>query len=187
MLIRIVIVIGGPANSGKSTFAVSLVRALQDHGVDAETEDLDLWSPTIEFIRGKITQEQRDKLKKKAITTQQAKESKRILKRASRNHQVVVADAPGVISDELRIIFAGATHGVIVCREDMPGEVEAWTKFFDELKIHVIAVVTSRLEGEEDVGSNDIIKAVLVKLERKPRDSPVLRQFAVLLRSKLGI
>jgi len=186
--IRIVIVIGGPPNSGKSTFAVSLAYALQDQGIDAETEDLDPWSPTVDLVRGKISKSERDQLKKEKITAEHAIKAKRILKSASRKHQVVVADAPGLISDELRKIFTGtATHGVIVCREDMQDEVGRWTEFFGELKIELVAIVTSKIKGDEDVASDGLIKAVIVQLERKPRDSPAIRRFAVLLRAKLGI
>ena len=47
------ILIGGPPNSGKSTLAESLARALRAIGVDAYAEDLDLAIPTLEFIKGK--------------------------------------------------------------------------------------------------------------------------------------
>ncbi len=58
------IIIGGPANSGKSTLAESLARALRRLGVDAFAEDLDLASPTLEFIRGTKGWEQRLSSKK---------------------------------------------------------------------------------------------------------------------------
>src|SRR2546422_3216644 len=118
MSTRTIIVVGGPPNSGKSTFAVSLVRALQNQGIDAETVDSDLWSSTVDLILGKITEEQRNQRKTEKITAEQVGEAKKAIRRASRKHEVVVADAPGMISGELRTIFAGANHGVIVCRED---------------------------------------------------------------------
>ena len=53
------IVIGDPPNSGKSTLAESLARALRSLGVDACAEDLDLASPTLAFIRGEMGWEER--------------------------------------------------------------------------------------------------------------------------------
>ncbi|MFB3889460.1 MAG: hypothetical protein ACE14S_08205 [Candidatus Bathyarchaeia archaeon] len=45
------VVIGGPPNSGKSTLAENLARAMRALAVDAYAVDLDLASPTLEFIR----------------------------------------------------------------------------------------------------------------------------------------
>ncbi len=58
------IIIGGPPNSGKSTLAKSLAIALRSLGVDAYAEDLDLASPTLEFIRGEKGWKQRQGTKK---------------------------------------------------------------------------------------------------------------------------
>lgn len=185
MAIRIIV--GGPPNSGKSTFSESLVRALQDQGVDAESIDLDLWSPTLDFLQGKITKEQRDEQKRKSITSKETKEAYRRFKDSSQEHDVIVGDAPGGISKESKQICKAATHGIIVCRDDKTDQIKAWQDFFDDIGVDVVAVIISKINNSEDITSNDPLKAVLVDLNRQPKVTPVLRVFATLLREKLGI
>ena len=88
------ILIGGPPNSGKSTLAESLARALRAIGVDAYAEDLDLASPTLEFIKGKKGWEQRLG-EKREWSMELAKEAASILLSASEKHEVVIGDALG--------------------------------------------------------------------------------------------
>jgi MinD-like ATPase involved in chromosome partitioning or flagellar assembly len=181
------IIVGGPPNSGKSTFSESLVWALQDQGVDAESIDLDLWSPTLDYLQGKITKEQRDEQKRKSITIKDAKEAYRRFKDASKEHDIIVGDAPGGISKELKQICKAATHGIIVCRDDNTDQIKVWQNFFVNIGIDVIAVVISKINNTEDITSYKPLKIVLVDLNRQPKITPVLRLFATLLGEKLGI
>lgn len=181
------IVVGGPPNSGKSTFSESLVRAFQDLSVDAESIDLDLYSPTLDWLQGKITKEQRDEQKRKSITAKEAKEAHRRFKDASKEHDVIVGDAPGGISEESKQICKAATHGIIVCRDDKTDQIKAWQNFFDDIGVDVIAVVISKVSSSEDITSYDPLEIVLVDLNRQPKVTPVLRLFVTLLREKLGI
>ena len=185
MAIRLVI--GGPPNSGKSTFAESLARALQDQSVDAEAIDLDPWSPTLALIRGEITEDQRKAMKKKKITREEAEEAAERFEKSSRKHSVVLGDAPGGISDQSRIIAKKATHAIILCREDRKDEVDEWRMFFEKMGLRIIAVMISKEHGEEEIRSNDLVEGILANLDRKPRISPAMRLLATLLRSKLGI
>lgn len=165
----------------------SLVRALQDQNVDAESIDLDLWAPTLEFIQGKITIEERGRQKRRNITSADARKAAGRFKSASAKHTVIMGDAPGGISDTSRIIFRAATHAIIVCREDRANDIRTWETCFEGLNIGVVAIVISKLRGDEDVTSNDVIRASLVRLERQPKNTPVVVALASLLRAKLAV
>lgn len=185
MAIRIIV--GGPPNSGKSTFSESLVRALQDQGVDAESIDLDLWSPTLDYLQGNITKKQRDKQKRKSITIKDAKEAHSRFKDVSKEHDVIVGDAPGGISKELKQICKAATHGIIVCRDDKTNQIKTWQGFFEGIGVDTVAVVISKINNNEEVTSYEPLEIVLTDLNRQPKVTPVLRIFVTLLREKLGI
>jgi AAA15 family ATPase/GTPase len=97
------IIIGGPPNSGKSTLAESLAVALRALGVDAYAEDLDLASPTLEFIKGEKGWEQRRGTKKE-WTPELAKEAAALFEETSTKHALVIGDAPGKITSESKTI-----------------------------------------------------------------------------------
>ncbi|MGH9918738.1 MAG: hypothetical protein ACRD6W_07720, partial [Nitrososphaerales archaeon] len=109
----VIVIVGGPPNSGKSTFSESLARALRRQGVSAGAVDLDPWSPTLAFIRGEISKEERDSLKRKDIGPNEIRDAVRRLKEAAKSHDLVVGDAPGGISDDLKAIYQTATHAII--------------------------------------------------------------------------
>jgi ribosome-binding ATPase YchF (GTP1/OBG family) len=69
------IIIGGPPNPGKSTFVSSMKRALWEIGVKVSPAELDLWAPTLEFLEGKISKQERDSRKQKEVTKEEAEEA----------------------------------------------------------------------------------------------------------------
>lgn len=180
------VIIGGPPCSGKSTFAESITRALQNIGIDTDRVDLDLWSPTLDFIRGDITKEERDLQKRRNVTKGEADEASRRITVFSENHDIVICDGPGGISEESELIFKAATHGIIVCRDDGIEKIEEWEKFFEKIGISLVAVVISKLDGDEKVSDLSPIKAELVNLDRTPRVTPTMMQLAYALKRTLG-
>jgi hypothetical protein len=165
----------------------SLVRALQNQGVDAESVDLDPWAPTLDYIRGRITRDERNRRKRQSITNADLREAAGRFKSASKKHRVIMGDGPGGMSDQSRVIYQAATHAILVCREDRQNEIEMWKSFFMELKVALIAIVISKLDGDEEVISNDLIHASLVKLERKPKNTPAVAALASLLKMRLAV
>ncbi len=179
--------IGGPPNSGKSTFAESLAQALQDQRIDAEAVDLDPWSPTLARVQGRITEEQREALKRNKIAKEDAEATASDFDDSSHKHQVVVGDAPGGISSESEVIYRKATHAIIVCRDDLKDAVDDWRRFLGRLGVKIIAVIISTEHGEEKIHSNDLIEATLLDQHRQPEVSATVRGVATLLKARLGI
>ena len=159
---------------------------LQDQGVDAESIDLDLWSPTLDYIRGNITKRERDAQKRRSITIADAMEANYRFKNSTKEHGVIVGDAPGGISNQLRLITEAATHGIVLCRDDQTDQIRVWRNFFNDVGIAVIATVTSNMVGLEEVSSYDPIEVALANLDRHPKSTQTLRLLATLLRKRLG-
>jgi vacuolar-type H+-ATPase subunit F/Vma7 len=180
------IVIGGPSNSGKSTLAENLARALRSLGVDAYAEDLDLASPTLEFIRGSKGWEQRQGFKKE-WTAELAEKAAAMFEEASAKHAVVIGDAPGKISNESKAIAKKANYAIILCRDDCKEEIRNWRKFFARLHVLVICVVVSKVTGPGNVEKKDIIRATLAGLNRKPGVDEVTMSLALLIKERLGL
>ncbi|MBD2451579.1 CRISPR-associated protein Csx3 [Nostoc sp. FACHB-152] len=65
------------------------------------------------------------------------------------NTPIFVFDVGGKISDENRLIMKEATHAAILVKDET--EIELWKVLCDELKLEVIAIVFSDLDGKNDV------------------------------------
>jgi CRISPR-associated protein Csx3 len=183
------IIVGGPPNSGKSTFVIRLSRSLWEIGVDVKRVELDAWAPTLDYIDGKITKEERDSQKRSAISGEDAEKSAQRFQESSKDASVVIGDCPGKISEELRIIMRNATHSIILCRADQINEMSAWRAFFSGLGIPVVAELVSDLKGTEGIfpGNFEVLKGRFVGLDRTTRKSPAISQFAFHLKSRLGL
>ncbi len=180
------IIIGGPANSGKSTLAESLARALRRLGVDAFAEDLDLASPTLEFIRGTKGWEQRLSSKKE-WTPQLAEKAASLFEKASAKHAVVIGEAPGKITDISKRIAQKADYAIILCRDDHRGEMANWQGFFDQLGVPVICVAVSKLTGTGSIEPGEVIRATLTGLNRTPKTDETIVNLAMLIKEKLSL
>jgi MinD-like ATPase involved in chromosome partitioning or flagellar assembly len=183
----VIIIVGGPPNSGKSTLAESLARVMQNIGIDAEAVDSDPFSPTLRYIRGEITKKERDTLKRHNITEQDINDIIDRLKQSHQKHKVVIADAPGGISENIKPVYKLADYAIILCRDDKSGEISDWRNFLEKIKIQIIAIIISKTEGEESITNGKLVRGTLVGLDRKPIDTPPIRRLALILKSKLGL
>lgn len=165
-------------------------RALWEIGVKANSAELDLWAPTLEFLEGKISKEERDSRKQKKVTKGEAEEASKRLVEASQGGSIAIGDCPGKMSDELKIIVRNATHAIILCRADQIQEMESWRKFFSEVGIPMVAELVSDLEGDEavQIAGNKLITGKLVGLDRDigRKETPAISHLAFLLKSVLG-
>ena len=155
-------------------------------GVDAYAEDLDLASPTLEFIKGKKGWEQRLG-EKREWSMELAKEAASILLSASEKHEVVIGDAPGKITAESKEIAKHATHAIILCREDCAAEIKNWQDFFAQLGPQTICIAISKMHGTGHVKNKVIIDAAIIGLDRQPNTDAVINGLALLIKEKLEL
>jgi molybdopterin-guanine dinucleotide biosynthesis protein len=180
------IIIGGPPNSGKSTLAESMARALRMLGVDAYAEDLDLASPTLEFIKGDKGWAQRQ-ASKKEWTPELTEQAAYIFQQASNKHAVVIGDSPGKITDQSKKIASQAHYALILCRNDSIAEIKNWQAFFANIGIPIICIAVSKTTGKGYVKKNSVIKATVVGLNRVPKTDQVITTLALLIRERLSL
>jgi len=180
------IIIGGPPNSGKSTLAESLAKALRSFGVDAYAEDLDLASQTLEYIRGEKPWELRAQ-EKKEWTPELADKAAAKFKEASKKHSVVIGDAPGKITNESRKIAQQANNAIILCRADSINQKKEWKNFFESAGVKIICIAVSKMEGIGHVKVNEVIEATVIGLDRKPKTDEVIMGVAWHIKEKLKL
>lgn len=141
----------------------------------------------LDYLQGRVTKEQRDRQKRSSVTARDIQAAHNLFRDTSDEYDVVVGDAPGMISDELRRICRVATHGIIVCRGDKTDQIRAWEEFFGDVGIPVVGVVISKTDGDEGITSHDPLEAVLVDLNRDPRPTRALTKFAELILDGLWV
>ena len=180
------IIIGGPPNSGKSTLAESLARGLRQLGVDAYAVDLDLASPTLEFIRGVKGWEQRVGAKKE-WTPELADKAAALFEESSKSHAVMIGDAPGKITAESEKIAKKAHFALILCRDDRKEEIRDWQVFFQRIGVPIFGVLVSKLSGTGSVKKKEIIEATVIGLSRKPVTDEVIISLAALIKQELSL
>ena len=113
------IVVGGPPQSGKSTFTTRLVRTLlKERGVDVDNMGLDPWDRTLDVILERIPESERKQnmSKKEAIEALRKKASS--FNKLSKKHDVVVGDLPGIPDELAQIVTRIGTYGIIVIDND---------------------------------------------------------------------
>ncbi|MHB8566447.1 MAG: hypothetical protein ACYC7D_08570 [Nitrososphaerales archaeon] len=183
------IVVGGPPNSGKSTFVINLKRALQDTGVNAEFAELDPFASTLALLEGLMSEEERKMSKRKEISEDEIKKVAERLVGFDGKVEIVLGDLPGKITPQTKSLCRHATHAIIVCKDQAIEDIKAWRSFFDESDVPVISEIVSKIEGEEScrIGQNKVIEAVIVGLNREVQVTPQLHYFALHLRSALDL
>ena len=155
--------------------------------MNAESADIDLWSPTLDYLHGNITKEQRDRQKRKSVAAKDVEEACRRFKNTSKECDIIVGDAPGIISEETIQICKAATHGIIVCSDDKMDQISTWQNLFNDAGVDVIAVIVSKIGGSDEIKSYDPLKVVLTDLNRCSKTTQVFRTFITSLRKKLKI
>ncbi|MEK9152619.1 MAG: hypothetical protein AAB692_04600 [Patescibacteria group bacterium] len=129
--------IGGPSNSGKSTFVLSLAEHLQrDRGLSVEAFEFDVWSGSYPAFRGEVTF--KDRPKKFGLNWDwQTPLRARINSFQISQADVVFGDLPGILDEAIDLMCREAkADAALVVSHSQAGLVE-WQKFFEDRGVPV--------------------------------------------------
>ena len=176
---KIRIVIGGPKNSGKSVFTTHFELELENIGKNSYHYDYDPFSPSKLLIRGIITEAEREQMKK-TVTVVQAKKIANKFFSYSKDYDIVVGDLPGQITNVTKVLAEKGTHAIIVCNKDHENEIGDWETFFKKLRLPIICIIKTNLNGSEHVDPSDLMNIELSNLERERSHAEITHNIRVL-------
>ena len=152
--------VGGPANSGKSTYVLSLVRRLGDgHGVRARAVELDVWSGSYPAFRGEVTF--KDRPKKTGLDWDwKTPLDQRLTEFNGAEEDFVFGDLPGAKIDQATdYMCANAkADGAIVVSRTLEG-VAQWRQAFESRGIKVVHECLS-MQGQAPLVLRDLNRTV---------------------------
>ncbi len=168
--------VGGPSNSGKSTFVLSLVEHLRASGLTAEAIELDVWSRSYPAFEGKVDFDKRQKRFDLVWPWKRALRPRLQAFNAS-EAQFVFGDMPGVLGAAGTYMCTKAkADGAIVISRSLE-ELRAWVRFFrDDFGLPIVQTFLSTQKVEP---------IVLPDMQRRiDAGNAHVQAFAASLRSK---
>lgn len=174
------VVIGGPPNSGKSTFTYGLIRLIQETlGIPGASPEfayltLDVWDKTLNDL---LAIDDGD-----PAPLSEEDEEQRVEDRANRFadmvNLLVLGDLPGGDPDEYTRILAQPADAIIIVSQSPEG-IETWRRFAQEQDIDVFATFETfqQGEGEEASWNAETREGRLVGLDRDRIELRHLRGF----------
>ena len=182
------VIVVGPPNSGKSVLIEHIKNILEERGIDYGYVDLDLWGSTYRLFRKEETPKER-KIRKDELEVTSTMIEEKVVEFETISNDIVLADTPGEISDELDTLIEPGTMAIIVCRKECTEELDEWEKYLDRNHIEIIGIIHSVINSEEIISRDEIIETVISDLNRKnlvdPSPGTVL--FVDELTKRLGI
>jgi GTPase SAR1 family protein len=148
------IVIGGPPQSGKSTFTASLIQAIRERQRNRPYQLSFSWEPldvTDNSIAVLLNPDEDIEQKRDVEWTEERAEERRAVFEA-RDERLVVADAPGLITDELRIVLEPADAIIILANYEEQEKIADWRDVAESNDMQVFAELTSILGEDLDPG-----------------------------------
>ncbi len=162
---HIALAIGGPSGSGKSTLAVSLIseikiciEELKTSSAFADLElsvcraDLDLGTPTAKAIEENKGWDRAGLRKfKRPWTMELAEEAQRGFLRARAEHNIVIGDLPGRVTNVTELLMGSADAGIIISN-DWGAVKTQWEPLMSSLGVSLVSKIRNR-EGEQGFSS----------------------------------
>lgn len=144
-LYQIRLLVGGPANSGKSTLCTSLYRVLQTRpDITVGLHEIDVYSDTHSPLLGIKPWSERQKQWGAGLPEVEAVKARFM----HAPEQIVIGDLPGNIHNEYLLrMMAGGTHAMYVGRSF--DEFHQWEAAFVQLGIPVEWIIRTRLNGHK--------------------------------------
>jgi len=165
------VVIGGPPQSGKSTFTASLIQAIRERQRNRPYQLSFSWQPldvTDNSIAVLLNPDEDIDQKRDVEWTEERAEERRAVFEA-RDEQLVIADAPGLITDELRIVIEPADAFIILANYEERDQIEDWREVAGSNGMQVFAELTSILEEDLDPGweERETREGIIRSIERE--------------------
>lgn len=165
------IVIGGPPQSGKSTFTASLIQAIRERQRNRPYQLSFSWQPldvTDNSIAVLLNPDEDIDQKRDIEWTEERAEERRAVFEA-RDEQLVIADAPGLITEELRIVIEPADAIIILANYEERERIDDWQEVAQSNDMQVFAELTSILEEDLDPGweEHETREGIIRSIERE--------------------
>lgn len=149
------VVVGGPPHSGKSTVTASLIKAIRERQRNRSYHLSFSWVPldvTDNSIAGLLNPEDEDIESKRDLDWTEERADERRAMFNARDEQLVIADSPGQISDELKIVIEPADAIIILSSYENREEIEDWIDMSEKQGLDIFAQLTTVLEEDIDPG-----------------------------------
>lgn len=152
------VAVGGPPNSGKSTFTAALVEEIRERRRDS-TVDLSFTWETLDVTDNSLAyllneRERPDRKHEEIEWSDQTARTKRATFEGC-DEQLVVADTPGKLTEELDTVLDPADEMILLVSAERAEEAEDWRRLAAERGIDVRWFLTTVLDEEADLGWRD--------------------------------
>ena len=162
----------GPPHSGKSTFTASLIGSIRKKKREQAFNIAFTWVPldvTDNSIAAMLNPDDDDIPQKREVdwTNERAEERQAVFQ--SRDEDLVLADSPGKITEQLRIVVSPADAIILLCSHEKRDELDKWIDFVEEMDCELFAVLTTVLDEDIDAKWDDrrSRKGVIRSVERE--------------------
>jgi|GEM_PF-3292045 len=168
------VVVCGPPHSGKSTFSAALITGIRERQRDRGFHLSFGWTPLDVTDNSIAALQNPDKEipRKRDVewSDERAEERKAVFE--AQDQELVLADAPGKITDQLEILVEPADAVILLASKQKEDQAEAWRSFAMEHDLEVFASLTTVLDediepGWDEGGGRDKREGVLRSAERE--------------------
>jgi GTPase SAR1 family protein len=162
----------GPPHSGKSTFTASLIGSIRKKKREQPFNIAFTWVPldvTDNSIAAMLNPDDDSIPRKRDVdwTNERAEERQAVFQ--SRDEDLVLADSPGKITEQLRIVVSPADAIILLCSHEKRDLLDEWIDFVEEMDCELFAVLTTVLDEDIDAEWDDRSsrKGVIRSVERE--------------------
>ncbi len=147
------VVIVGPPHSGKSTFTAALIETVRERQrkrsftLPFEWMTLDIIDNSLEYVLDETGETSR----KTDATWTNENARTRAEKFASRSSKLVIADAPGKLTEQFDIVVEPADSAVILISNKKSDHLTKWRERIKGMNIAIDAELTSFLNADKSV------------------------------------
>lgn len=140
------IAVGGPSNSGKSTFSAALYRYLyRDAQCEVEYHSLDPWDQSGLWLLDRVSSDSR-----KNPDAGEEEVDEIIDGLDSSEAEIIVGDAPGSLEEPIDRLLEVVDEIIILANDESTDEIANWTDKADQLDINIYSTFITFLDEDID-------------------------------------